>query len=66
MTDRYVTFTVMLDKPTRDDDAEPILAAIRMIKGVAKVVPEVADPMVEWAKDAARRELIRELWEVLK
>jgi hypothetical protein len=34
MTDRYNSLTVVLDRDIREDDAEHILNAIRMIKGV--------------------------------
>lgn len=37
MTDRYFALTVLLKKDTREDDAERILNAIEMIKGVSKV-----------------------------
>jgi hypothetical protein len=34
MTDKYNTLTVVLENDIRDDEAEPILAAIRQLKGV--------------------------------
>ena len=43
MTDRYMGFTVVLDNDYRSDDAQAIIDAIKMIKGVAKVTPEVTD-----------------------
>lgn len=39
MTDRFAGFIVTLHKDIRDDDAEAIIAALRMIKGVASVDP---------------------------
>ena len=42
MTDRFHSLTVVLEREIRDDDAEPIIAAIKMIKGVAEVTGEVA------------------------
>ena len=41
MTDRVRTLAVVLDQDYRDDDAESILNAIRMVKGVAHVTAEV-------------------------
>lgn len=44
MTDRYNAIIVVLDKDIRDDDAQPLLTAIRMLKGVQSVEPHVSDP----------------------
>lgn len=41
MTDRFKGFLVTLDKEIRDDDAEPILTALKMVKGVFSVKPYV-------------------------
>ena len=65
MTDRYIAFTVVLDREVREDDAEPILKAIAMIKGVREVVPLVADPGIYWAKETARHELGQQLFGIL-
>jgi len=65
MTDRYHSLTVALDRDIRDDDAEPILMAIRMIKGVLSVKPKVADIDSNMAEDRAHRELERKLWDVI-
>lgn len=43
MTDRYNYLTVALERDIRDDDAEPLIQAIQMLKGVAGVKPNVAD-----------------------
>lgn len=43
MTDRHAGYIVVLDVDLRDDDAEPILNALRMISGVQSVEPIVAD-----------------------
>ena len=56
MTDRFHSLTVFLDKDIREDDAEPLLAAIRMIRGVRMVVGEVADPASAMAEFRARQE----------
>ncbi len=65
MTDRYYALTVVLEKDIRDDDAEPILNAIKMIKGVQDVQPHISDPGTWVAQERARRELGEKLWYVL-
>lgn len=42
MTDRHAAYIVVLDQDIRDDDAEPILTALRMVKHVASVEPVVS------------------------
>lgn len=44
MTDRYQSFTVILEQPIRADDAEALLLTLRQIRGVASVEPDLADP----------------------
>jgi hypothetical protein len=41
MTDRYKGFLITLEKEIRSDDAESIINAIRMIKGVYQVKPYI-------------------------
>ena len=65
MTDRFRVLNVLLDKEYRDDDAESIIEAIRMIKGVIDVVELVADPNFRLEIEIARNELAQKLWDVL-
>lgn len=66
MSDRYFALTVALDKDMKDEDAEAIIEAIRMIRGVLSVEPHVAD-IVNWtATERARSHLIGRILEVLK
>lgn len=44
MTDRHAGYLVVLDTDVREDDAEEIITALSMIKGVAEVTPVAADP----------------------
>ncbi len=44
MTDRYHSLTVALEKDTREDDAEALIAAIEQLRGVAGVEGNVDDP----------------------
>ena len=66
MTDRHIAYTVTLALPVREDDAQAIINAIRMVKGVAEVVPVVATPEAYWARSTARSELLRDLLDLLK
>lgn len=66
MTDRFFALTVALDKDIREDDAQPIIAAIKMLRGVASVEPHVADLEFYTAYERARVDLVGKLWEVLK
>ena len=66
MTDRYCALTVVLDETIRKDDAQKVLAAIRMVKGVVEVRPVVASPEAYWARATALRELKAKLWDILR
>jgi hypothetical protein len=65
MTDRYMALTVILEHDIRDDDAEPLIAAIRLLKGVQDVQPIVSDPSLAVAESRARRELQQKLWDIV-
>lgn len=65
MTDRIHTLTVVLTNDTRIDDCEPLIAAIRQLRGVVSVETHVADHISHMARERARRELADKLWEVL-
>jgi hypothetical protein len=66
MTDRYNTLTVVLERDIRDDDAEYIINAIKMIKGVADVSGNIADNDFYAAQVRVRRDITDKIWEVLK
>ena len=70
MTDRIRSVHITLEQDERvgtDERANLIMDALRMIRGVATVE---AGPVVGYdqlmARDTARRDLQKELWEVLK
>ena len=42
MTTRYKSFIVSLEHDIRDDEAEAIITALKMIKGVLRVEPQEA------------------------
>lgn len=47
MTDRHNAYVVILADDVRDDDAEPIITALRMVKGVLAVEPHVSEGMLD-------------------
>src|SRR5687768_2920427 len=65
MTDRFAGFVVSLDKDLREDDAAATLAAIRQIKGVLDVVPEICSAHVHIAEARAQRAIEEKILEVL-
>lgn len=65
MTDRHAGYIVVLEKDIREDDAEDIITAIGMIRGVLKCKPMVADPMNYIAEQRARHELHMKWLEVV-
>ena len=64
MTDRISAYTVFLTEDVRVDDAEAITNALRMVKGVMRVEPHVADPAAAITEMRVRRELEAKLMEV--
>ncbi len=65
MTDRIHALTVILETPTRDDDVEPLVSAIRHMRGVLDVKTEVADIDTWAAEERALAELRQKLRHVL-
>ena len=66
MSDRIKGLTVTLRDNLRDDDAQPIIEAIRLLKGVVDVTPHVADANHHMAVSLAKAQLSAKLWEALK
>ena len=66
MTDRHAGYVVTLAKDIREDDAEAILTALRMVKGVLSVKPIIADLNLITAQERVRHDLTQKLREVLK
>lgn len=65
MTDRYSGFLVALDRDMREDDAEAVLTALRMVKGVISVDPIVADGREQIAEIRVRREIRERIYRAL-
>ncbi|HMG15529.1 MAG TPA: hypothetical protein VK590_08790 [Saprospiraceae bacterium] len=66
MTDRYFALSVALEKDIRDDDAESLLQAISMLRGVLKVSPLISSPENWVAEERARHELRMKLLDLVK
>ena len=66
MTDRLKGCIVVFDADYRDDDAESILEAIGMVKGVQSVTPEVSNSQDWMARERIKFELRDKLFEVLR
>lgn len=65
MTTRVKGFVVALEQDIREDAAERIVDAIKMIRGVLSVEASVADHTDWMARERARRELGDKLMEVV-
>jgi hypothetical protein len=66
MTDRYNALTVILEHDIRCDDAGGIIAAIGMVRGVAQVIPHIADMNSAIAEGRARCKIEEKLWAILR
>ncbi len=65
MTDRFNSLTVVLAKDVREDNAEDLMKAIGMIKGVISVKGRVTASGDYIAHQRVRHELSEKLWAVL-
>lgn len=65
MTDRYNALIVTLRKPVRSDDAEEIINAIKMIKGVTGVNGRVANVEDYIARKSAQDDLGRKIIDMI-
>lgn len=64
MTNRYNTLTVALEHDIREDDAEHLINAIKMLKGVLNVEGNVTTHDSWVAEERARRELRDKIFEI--
>lgn len=65
MADRVKGFTVTLEEDIRDEIAEEILNAVRMVKGVAHVEPSITTPEDHMNRQMVKNELSEKLFKVL-
>ncbi len=66
MTDRVKGFTVTLEHDIRIDDVQPILEAIRMIRGVVDVQPSIANSDDMIIESRVRSEFREKFYKFLK
>lgn len=66
MTDRLKGLTVTFDRNIRDDDAELIINAVLMIKGVQDVHPLVVNPDGWVVANKARMDMRDRIMQALK
>ncbi len=66
MTDRIHALTVVLDRPVRDDDVQPVIDAIKQLRHVIEVVPAVANIDTWAAEDRAIHHITTEILKLLK
>ena len=66
MTDRHAGYVVVLDRDMREDDAQDVIKAISLLKGVAAVTPHLASPDLAIATLRAHRTIEARLHAALK
>lgn len=66
MTDRLKGFVVTLDEDIREDDAEDILNAIRMVKHVQSVEPITANFEDRMNRSRVRHHLLDKILDVIR
>jgi hypothetical protein len=66
VTDRFKGVTVTFDRDIRDDDAEYIINAIRMIKGIIDVTPSVTNFDDYMNRARIRHEIEDKIWKALR
>lgn len=65
MTDRINALTVVLTDDWREDDVQSIIEAIKLLRGVLRVSPNVADLDNYVAEERAKHELVVKIRELL-
>ncbi len=66
MADRYSGVVVTFERDIRDEDADPILAAIRQLRGVITVKPLKGNAELHIAQERIRHEMFQKLLKVLE
>jgi len=66
MSDKYRSLTVALEEETSEENIKLIQNAIEMVKGVLRVVPEVAESDNYAVKEIVKWKIIREMVTMLK
>lgn len=66
MTDRHAGYIVVLDRDMREDDAQDLIKAISLLRGVAAVTPHIASPDLAIATLRAHRVIEAKLYAALE
>lgn len=66
MTDRVHSFQVVLERDIRIDDVEPLLGAVRQLRGVVSVVPIISTFEAHMAEERAKLELEKHILNMLQ
>lgn len=66
MTDRVKGFVITLEKDVRIDDVEPLMKAIRFMRGVANVEPSISDTDDLINQSRIKSELREKMWHFIK
>ena len=66
MTDRFNKLVVVLDKDLREDDAEPLMNAIRQMRGVLSVEGNVVTTGDHVATVRVKHELSQKVFEFIQ
>ncbi len=61
MTDRINAITIVLERDTRADDIEPLVAAIQQLKGVLSVTAEPVSSISYIANSRAKNEILNKI-----
>lgn len=65
MTTRHKGYMIALADDVRDDDAEAIIMALKMVRGALAVTPIDADPSGDWiVEERVRRDLHAKILEI--
>jgi hypothetical protein len=65
MTDRFNFLTVALESDIRSDDAEPLINAIRQLRGVLHVTPHVVRASDYVAEERVRQEMGEKILKII-
>jgi hypothetical protein len=66
MTTRHTGYIVVLEKDIREDDAEAVITALTMVRGVLTITPIEANPESRIAEERVRQELRIKLFAALE
>lgn len=65
MTDRFNGCTVVFGRDIRGDDVEAVLTALRMVKGVLEVIPNVSECNDDIVMTRTKRLLVDRMYDLI-